>query len=81
MYEFEATKRLIQHMHDRLCQCGGWCQGAADDFEAFQGWVSQRWGFTYGVEEYLEELHDGLTWTERDALIRDFNREPGGLNG
>lgn len=57
MYDFEATKRLIQHMHDHLCLCGEWCHGAQEDFEAFQEWVENRWGASYGLEAYLEELN------------------------
>lgn len=57
IHDLEQTRKMVQAMHDGLCRCGGWCHGAQADFEEFQSFVEQRWGYRYRVEQYLEELN------------------------
>lgn len=49
-------ERLVQAMHNSLCQCGEWCAGAQQDYEAFTGWVREYWGSTYPLEHHLTEV-------------------------
>lgn len=51
-------EKLIQAMHDSLCRCGGWCEGAADDLFEFVTWVKSRWGYYYPLEDYLIRMRN-----------------------
>lgn len=53
-------ERLVQAMHDSLCQCGGWCEGAQEDFEFFTKVVKDRWGSLYPFELHLKILLEGV---------------------
>lgn len=52
------TRNLVQAMHDSLCRCGGWCEGAENDFWTFLLWVEEYWGSTVPLESFLQELKD-----------------------
>lgn len=51
-------KKLVQAMHDSVCQCGEWCHGAEGDFQQLWWWVEDYWGSTAPLEEYLKGLRD-----------------------
>lgn len=58
------TPKLVQAMHDSVCRCGGWCEGAENDLWNFLLWVEEYWGSTRPLEEYLKGLRDGSTNNE-----------------
>lgn len=50
MGDLPEVRKLVQAMHDTLCQCGGWCFGAEDDLSALTEWVQDRWGSVTPLE-------------------------------
>ena len=46
---------LVLHMHDQVCRCGGFCDGAASDLAAIKSFAADRWGSSLPLIEYLSK--------------------------
>lgn len=51
--------KLVTDLHDRLCRCGGRCDGWNRDLAVLVSWFAQRYGSVSVLEEALER------WDER----------------